>query len=260
LSAAPSAGSLTVVGTGIQLGVHLTPEARVAIEQADDVLYVMADALASAWLNELNPKARSLAPLYAPGKSRVDTYDEMVEQILAGVRAGNDVCVALYGHPGVFAYPGHGAVARARAEGFRARMLPAISTLDCLVADLGIDPARTGMQSYEASDFLLHLREPDPAALLVLWQIGVVGELSYVEEVDTEGLSVLVEYLLDFYAPEHEVVIYEASPFVVSEPNVLGVPLQEVTKTHIPPISTMVVPPAVRRPQDAAMAERLGVA
>jgi precorrin-3B methylase len=260
LSTAPSAGSLIVVGTGIQLGVHLTPEARAAIEQADEVLYGMADALAAAWLNELNPKARSLGSLYALGKNRLDTYSEMVEQILASVRAGNDVCVALYGHPGVFAYPGHEAVARARAEGFRARMLPAISTLDCLVADLGIDPARTGMQSYEASDFLLHLREPDPAALLVLWQIGVVGEQNYVEEVDTEGLSVLVEYLLDFYAPEHEAIIYEASPFVVSEPNVLRVPLQEVTKTRIPPISTMVVPPAVRHPQDAAMAERLGVA
>jgi precorrin-3B methylase len=58
-----SAGSLTVVGTGIQLGVHLTPEARAAIEQADEVLYVVADTLTSAWLQELNPKARSLASL-----------------------------------------------------------------------------------------------------------------------------------------------------------------------------------------------------
>jgi hypothetical protein len=116
------------------------------------------------------------------------------------------------------------------------------------------------MQSYEASDFLLHLREPDPAALVVLWQIGVVGELSYVEEADVQGLAVLVEYLEDFYPSEHEVIIYEASPYVVSEPKVIRVPLQAVTETDIPPISTMVVPPAVRRPQDAAMAERLGVA
>jgi uncharacterized protein YabN with tetrapyrrole methylase and pyrophosphatase domain len=256
----PSAGSLTIVGTGIQLGVHLTPEARAAIEQADEVLFVVADTLTAAWLQELNPKARSLASLYSPGKYRLDTYNEMVEEILAGVRAGKDVCVAFYGHPGVFVYPGHEAVGRARAEGFSARMLPAISTLDCLVADIGIDPARTGMQSYEASDFLLHLREPDPAALVVLWQIGVVGELSYVEEADTEGLTVLVEYLLDFYPPEHEVIVYEASPFVVSEPNVIRVPLREVAEARIPPISTMVVPPAIRRPQDAAMAERLGVA
>jgi len=253
-------GSLTIVGTGIQLGVHLTPEARAAIEQADDVLFAMADRLSTNWLSELNPKARSLAPLYAPGKKRLDTYNEMVEEILASVRAGNDVCVAFYGHPGVFVYPGHEAVGRARAEGFSARMLPAISTLDCVVADIGIDPARTGMQSYEASDFLLHLREPDPAALVVLWQIGVVGELSYVEEADVQGLAVLVEYLEDFYPSEHEVIIYEASPYVVSEPKVIRVPLQAVTETDIPPISTMVVPPAVRRPQDAAMAERLGVA
>ena len=253
-------GSLTIVGTGIQLGVHLTPEARAAIEQADDVLFAVADRLSAAWLSELNPKARSLASFYAPGRKRLDTYNEMVEEILASVRTGNNVCVAFYGHPGVFVYPGHEAVRRARVEGFSARMLPAISTLDCLVADIGIDPARTGMQSYEASDFLLHLRQPDPAALVVLWQIGVVGELSYVEEADVQGLAVLVEYLEDFYPQEHEVIIYEASPYVVSEPKAIRVPLSEVGEAEIPPISTMVVPPAMRRPQDAAMAERLGVA
>jgi len=31
-------------------------------------------------------------------------------------------------------------------------MLPGISAEDCLVADLGIDPASSGCQSYEAND------------------------------------------------------------------------------------------------------------
>jgi len=34
-------------------------------------------------------------------------------------------------------------------------MLPAISSEDCLYADLGVDPATTGNASYDATDFLL---------------------------------------------------------------------------------------------------------
>src|SRR5437773_2103233 len=83
------------------------------------------------------------AGLSAPGKPRRETYAEMVEELLAPVRAGHNVCAAFYGHPGVFVNPGHEAIRRARAEGFPARMLPAVSALDCLVADLGIDPAAT---------------------------------------------------------------------------------------------------------------------
>src|SRR5438876_10133388 len=94
-----------------------------------------------------------------------------------------------------------------------ARMLPAVSALDCLVADLGIDPAATGLQSYEATDFLVHRRPPDEAATLVLWQIGVVGELGYATEPRRENLALLVERLVETYPRDHEAIVYEASPY-----------------------------------------------
>ena len=65
----------------------------------------------------------------------------MAEAILEPVRAGKRVCAAFYGHPGVFVLPSHDAISRARAEGFEATMLPGVSAEDCLVADLGVDPA-----------------------------------------------------------------------------------------------------------------------
>ena len=40
-------GSLTVVGTGIDVASHLTPAARGAIEGADEVLYLLADPVAA---------------------------------------------------------------------------------------------------------------------------------------------------------------------------------------------------------------------
>src|SRR5688572_29213898 len=130
------AGSLTIVGTGIDIGSHLTPQARFAFEYADEALYLVADPVAVAFLEDINPRARSLADLYEPGRPRLETYEAMVDEILALVRAGRRVCAAFYGHPGIFVYPGQETVRRATAEGFDVRLLPGISSLDCLWSDL----------------------------------------------------------------------------------------------------------------------------
>ena len=238
----------------------MTPEAASAIERADDVLYLVTQPLTAQWIERTNPRSRSLDGLYAPGKPRRDTYAEMVDELLSPVRAGREVCAAFYGHPGVFVHPGHEAVRRARAEGHRARMLPAVSALDCLVADLGIDPAATGLQSYEATDFLVHRRPVDEAATLVLWQIGVVGELGYASAPRRENLALLVDRLARAYPRGHEVIVYEASPYpLVADPFVLRVPLEQLPDAQVPLLATLVVPPARRPRRDRALAARLGL-
>ena len=106
--------------------------------------------------------------------------------MLAEVRKGLDVVGAFYGHPGVFVSPSHRAIAIAREEGYRARMLPGISAEDCLFADLGIDPSNPGCVSYEASELLIRDLPVVATSHLVLWQVGVVG----VADFNFKGFSV----------------------------------------------------------------------
>ena len=236
----------------------MTSEAAWAIERADEVLHLVTEPLTAQWIERTNPHSRSLQGLYEPGKPRGETYAEMVEELLGPVRAGRNVCAAFYGHPGVFAQPGHEAIRRARAEGYAARMLPAVSALDCLVADLGIDPGTTGLQSYEATDFLMYRRRPDTTASLVLWQIGVVGELGYATAPRREHLALLVERLVRAYPSGHEVIVYEASPYpIVADPFILRLPLDELPDAGVPLLATLVVPPAGKPRRDRALAERL---
>jgi len=250
-------GSLTVVGTGIRFGVHLTPEARAAILRADRVLHLVSDPVAKQWLETLRPDAQSLHMLYAPGKERATTYLEMVEAILEPVRAGYEVCAAFYGHAGVFVTPSHEAIRRAKAAGYPAMMLPGISAEDCLFADLGLDPGATGCQSYEATDFLVTGRPVDPGALLILWQAGVVGERSHVFETDPERLAQLRDRLLELYPEDHEAIVYEASPYPVGDPIVLRTPLASLGDAGVTPASTLVVPPRRRPLPDAKVGDRL---
>ncbi len=248
---------MTVVGTGIQLGTQLTPEARSAIEHADVVLSLVAEPVMQELLEQLNPRTHSLHELYYVGETRADAYEAMTEAILRHVRDGLDVCAALYGHPGVFVAPSHEAVRRARAEGFPARMLPAVSAEDCLFADLGVDPSRFGCQSYEATDFLVHRRRIDSTAALILWQIGTVGSITAAVDAVAGGLAVLVETLLEQYPKEHEVIVYEASPYPGFDPLVRTMRLSELSAEHVTALSTLYVPPCGTAPLDLTMLDRL---
>jgi uncharacterized protein YabN with tetrapyrrole methylase and pyrophosphatase domain len=255
-------GSLTVVGTGIQALGHLTFEARANITHADAVLYLVNEPVTERYIQELNPAAQSLHPLYASGKERIASYLEMVEQILAGVRRGLRVCAVFYGHPGVFVFPSHEAIRQARSEGYAAEMLPAVSAEDCLFADLGIDPALAGCQSFEATDFLVFGRRFDPTCSLVLWQIGVIGHLTF-EHGGYDyrpGLEVLVRHLLETYPPDHLVVVYEAAHLPTAQTRHDAVPLGQLASADVTPVSTLYVPPREPAEADEEMLARLGLA
>jgi uncharacterized protein YabN with tetrapyrrole methylase and pyrophosphatase domain len=255
------AGRLVVVGTGIRLVEHVTLGARTMIERADKVLCLAADPTVEEWVRRLNPTTESLSDCYVPGQVRYQAYHRMVERILAPVRQGWSVCAAFYGHPGVFVYPSHEAIRLARAEGYPAEMHPGISAEDCLFADLGIDPARTGCQSYEATDFLVSERKIDPRTSLILWQVGLVGRIDLPAGGFGDNracLSVLRDTLLSSYSAGHEVVIYEASPYVGVGPTIRAVHLNRLLETPLSALSTLYVPPLPVTVRDAAL-QRLGL-
>jgi uncharacterized protein YabN with tetrapyrrole methylase and pyrophosphatase domain len=257
---APPSKSTFVVGTGIRTVGQLTIEAIAWIQRADKLLYVVADASARELMQRLNPRgAESLACLYIDGQHRGITYEAMVERILSCVREGMLTCVAAYGHPGVFGYPGHEAIRRARAEGYLARMLPAISAEDCLFADLGIDPGTNGCQSYEATDFLINSRKVDPTSALILWQIGVVGELAFRANGSYElsALPLLTERLCQVYRPEHTAYLYEAAVHLGCEPVIRTLPIGSLPQASPRPMTTLYVPPAESTKLDEAMYNRV---
>ncbi|WP_293900312.1 SAM-dependent methyltransferase [Phenylobacterium sp.] len=245
-------GSLIVVGTGIRTVGHLTMEAVAWIRQADKVLYVVGDPVAEAMLKELNPAgAESLTGLYAEGKPRIETYNQMVERTLDCVRAGMVTCMACYGHPGVFVYPSHESIRRARAEGFQARMLPGISAEDCLFADLGVDPGISGCQSYEATDFLLNGRVIDPASSVVLWQIGVVGDATFKPAgYDLSAMPLLIERLLAIYPATHPMYLYEAAVFHGCDPVIRPITVHELAYGGLSAGYTLYIPPAYASSSD----------
>jgi uncharacterized protein YabN with tetrapyrrole methylase and pyrophosphatase domain len=253
-------GSLTVVGTGIRSVGQLTIESIVCIKQADKVFYIVSEPIAESLILRLNPAAESLQKYYVQGKPRLQTYKEFVDCIMESVRQGKRTCAAFYGHPGVFVLPSHAAVRQARSEGYEARMLPGISAEDCLFADLGVDPAASGCQVYDATDFVMHHRKLDPSSAVILWQIGVVGHWTFQQTGYANlGLPLVLEKLSEYYRPDHTVVVYEAAVLPGCEPVIQPVPLCQLPFVPLSPGSTLYVPPAQTTVPDRNMYQRLGL-
>ncbi|MDG3008287.1 SAM-dependent methyltransferase [Paludisphaera mucosa] len=239
-------GRLIAVGTGIRIVGQITTEAIAWIRRADRVFTLISDPVADETIRRLNPGGvESLSTFYEDRKPREITYRQMAGRVMECVREGSITCIASYGHPGVFADPVHEAVRRAREEGFPAQILPAISAEDCLFADLGVDPARSGCQSYDATDFLVHGRMIDPSSCLILWQIGAVGEpLFRADGYPLSLLPILVDRLARIHPLGHVGYLYEAPAHLGAGPMIRAVALGSLTGERFSTSSTLYIPPS----------------
>jgi len=251
--------NLIVVGTGIRTVGQLTMESLAWMKKADKLFYVVGDPIGEDVIKDLNPDgAQTLTHLYAEGKPRIETYNEMVETIMKSVREGFVTVAAFYGHPGVFAYPSHESIRVALREGFKAKMLPGISSEDCLFADLGVDPAMNGCQSYEATDFLANGRIIDNSSQVILWQIGVLGDWTFKKNgYDISSMPLMVEKLTKYYPAEHEVIVYEASIYIGCEAVINKVPIYMLPYTPLNSASTLYIPPYRPTVADATYVYRM---
>ncbi len=251
-------GSLTVVGTGVRPS-HLTPQARLALERAQKVFYVLPEPAAAAQIHALNGTAESLGPLLGGPSSGGDPHGSFVEAVLTPVRQGLSTCAAFFGHPGMLMYPARLAVRRCRQEGFPAEMLPGVSAQDCLYADLGVDPGQAGCQSYEASDFLVHRRRFDPTSHLILWQIGAMGTMASPPRPAADGLRILAEALAPHYGPNHRITVYEPDTRDGEAPRIEEAALAELPGVAVTLFSMLYVPPLAPRPADPDLLARMNL-
>jgi Tetrapyrrole (Corrin/Porphyrin) Methylases len=257
-------GSLVIIGSGIKAIGQFTLEAAAYLEWADAVYFCVADPATERWILVKRPDAVDLYTLYDNGKHRGRTYVQMAELMLRSLRQGLNVVGVFYGHPGVFVSPSHRAIAIARQEGHVALMLPAVSALDCLFADLGIDPSRPGCQILEATDVVLRRRPLMVDAHVIIFQVGSVGDAGFnFSGYTNRYLPILIRYLQDSYGNDYEVIHYIAAQFPIARPVVERLQLscfdESSNAKKITGISTFYLPPKTHPTLDPDMADALGL-
>lgn len=248
---------LVVVGSGIQLGRHISERCLGEIRAADRV-FALTDAGTLQWLLGLRPDLVNLGSCYADDRDRRDSYAEMQQRIVAPLQQGAHVCAVFYGHPGVYAQVPHRAIEMARAAGFPARMEPGISAEACLYADLGIDPGESGLLSFEATQFLIREHAVDPTALLLLWQVALVGQLDCTGfDPCPRRLQLLVDKLSTWYPADTPVILYEAAQLPIEDFRAERIALADLPQARFKEYTTLVIPPLGPCADDVEMLMRV---
>jgi Tetrapyrrole (Corrin/Porphyrin) Methylases len=256
-------GSLTIIGTGIETIGIAVGDVKL-IEDADRVLFCVADPATIVWLKRLRPDALDLYVLYEEGKIRYTTYMQMSEAQLYWVRKGLNVVVVFYGHPGIFVLSTHRAIKLARREGHKAIMKAGVCALDTLCADLGVDPCHPGLQTGEATDCLIRQRKLDPTLHVVLWQVGLIGELGYRRQgyLNT-NFSYFISWLQRTYGNDYPVTHYIGSRYPTIDSLIEIYKLSELhnpeIQTRITGLSTFYIPPRDVVPTHFGTAKDLGI-
>jgi precorrin-6B methylase 1 len=247
-SSAERAGRLVIVGSGITAIAHLTPETIGHIRSAEIVFYHANSGVVATQILELNPNAVDLYEYYGEGKVRSVTYVQMAELMLREVRRGRYVVGLFHGHPGFFVHSGRRALAIAKMEGYPTQLLPAISTLDCLFADLRVDPGVFGVQMMKASHVLRKDVLLATGNHLILIQISSVGDNTFsFTGYKNSKLDKLFGKLISVYGEQHDSIYYVAPIFPSFDPIIKLRKLGEYRDHQVSDTvsaSTLYLPPA----------------
>ena len=201
---AGAAGSLVVAGLGIRAAGQLTDEVKRAIAVADRVVY-MNDPESTLDVERFNAVIRAVNPdiadveAFDDGSASANTERAIktrIEEIIRFVQLGQKVCIVTYGHPAVYNALIHRVVRRAREAKLAATVLPAISSVDCLCADMLVDQFAHSLQVTGALAFLALKREVDPSVSLALLQPSFLTAADRTAGQKTDGCLSGKSYLL----------------------------------------------------------------
>jgi hypothetical protein len=244
--------AIWIAGLGLTTVGQVTREVEQALRASREVLYLDTGVATHEFLQSLCPRVTSLyEESYAEEGARVSAYEHMAARVVDAALDHPPVTFAIHGHPLVAAHPPFLVLELAKALDLRVAVLPGISAMDTILADLRLDPVVHGVQMYEATDLLLRRRPLQSDVPAIIWQIGVLETALHSDRVSRpERFTRLAGHLRQFYQPRHEVVAIYCSPHPILPPTILRFALEDMGR-HAHEIHagfTLYVPPASSRP------------
>jgi precorrin-3B methylase len=247
-----AAPDIWIAGLGVATTVQVTREVEQAVRASREVLYLDTGVATREYLEGLCPRVTSLyEETYFEERWRETGYERTAARVIEAALDHAPVTFAIHGHPLIAAHPPFLAMERARAAGLRVRVLPGVSAIDTILADLRLDPVVHGFQMYEATDLLLRRRPLQADVPALIWQIGPLETCLHTQRLSRpERFARFVAHLRLYYPPRHEVVAIYCSPHPLLPPTVLRFALEDMGR-HAAQIHSgfsLYVPPTGSRP------------
>jgi uncharacterized protein YabN with tetrapyrrole methylase and pyrophosphatase domain len=241
---------IAVVGLGIT-GIHqITRESEETIKRCTETFVIDTAVGVLDYLKTLSPKITDLMALYTLGSHRRQIYRRMASEVVAAAMENPTVCFAAYGHPKMYCYPTTLIQRSAKLLNLKVQVFPGISCVDTLLVDLNLDPGLEGLQIYDATDLIVRRRPLQTDVSCIIMQAPIVLE-AYNRQgtLSLENLTLLQNYLLEFYPADHKVVIDLSKTHPLLEPTTQKIALGNLAAVlcRSSTMGTLFIPPAHHR-------------
>jgi uncharacterized protein len=255
---------LVILGAGMVCPEHLTLETLRMLRTCDRIYTNVTEQDLARLDEDIRVKCVSLWPLYRDGRPRLQNYADVESTISGAVQDGGRVGYLTQGHPRVFDTVAEKLVQAGRGRGWNVAVLPAVSSLDTLLTEIGYDPAN-GLFVHEAAGLVAERISLVPSVATFLLQPCVFGsEFTHIASPHRElDLRPLRNYLLSYYRPEQRCAFIRSAIRSGERHQVLWIQLRNLASTSYEAIagSTLFLPPADREcPHESGRAERTRVA
>lgn len=254
---------LIIAGTGIKFLSHLTVEVKSVIEKSSCVVFLLNEPAIKNWITKNAKKYISMDSVYFSSAQRVDSYAKIADEVLKYLQEHDDLCFLIYGHPTIFSSITSEIISKVTSQEVNIQMMPGISALDCLFADLNIDPGMSGLQSYDATEFIVYDHSFSVVSHLVLWQIAIIGKTEIVKNNEIninfqkKAVNILLRKLMEVYPSEHQIVLYVASQYPGFPFEAQYLKLKDLNVVDIPRLATLYIPPVRKRQMNIDVCNQL---
>lgn len=221
-----------ILGAGVKTPDQLTLETLGALRRCN-VVYTIYPLTENECLQlGISGAIRSLWHLFEASVIRRDTYKMVAETVLKAASLERPVAFLTPGNPIVSDSVAQELLSAGPERGFRVRLLPAVSSLDTVMAVLGFDVS-PGLQIYDSSWFVASNIAPCIHIPCLLLQVTTFGTWfsTMGRRLRAGALIELRDYLLRFYPSDH-VIVFVQSGTRFSRKETRRVPLGDLGAVH----------------------------
>jgi uncharacterized protein YabN with tetrapyrrole methylase and pyrophosphatase domain len=183
---------------------------------------------------------------YWTGEVDTDVYPRMANIVLDEAKKGPGVVMVGDGHPAYYDDVTWDIYRRGKRRGLNVKILPAISSIDSMAANCGLEINTGGFQIFDATTIVAINQDLNPYIDTLIMQIGWFGT-SLVADIthSKKGrFKPFVDYLRRFYPEDQPVRVMEAPYTERDAPIVISTKLGLLDQHHkkIMPIMSMFIP------------------
>jgi uncharacterized protein YabN with tetrapyrrole methylase and pyrophosphatase domain len=225
---------LYLLGAGVAFPDHLTVQSINILSECLTICTNLPDSKLMSLPADIREKCVSLWPLYQDGRIRAENYHDVTQAALAEIEKACPAAWLTPGHPMVFDSVSRNLLDAAATRNWKVSVVPAISCLDTLLAELQYDPAG-GLVIHDASGLVRRRIPLLPSVALILLQISVFlsNRAHLTLDRGAPDLGPLRDYLLKYFPSTHKCAVVHSSPLVTAPPQITWVALCDLPSVPV---------------------------